>query len=168
MLRRRSFLPLLCALGLLLPPALVAARAAPCPSPSVLDVTALQSELMVLATTCHDGPGYNAFMRRYRPYLFDTEKSLATYFRRAYGRGGQAAHDRFVTALANDQSEVGLRQGTDFCPRNQALFSEVMSLRGASELPYYAAGKDIVPVSMRACQSDPAPGRHIVRRRSRR
>lgn len=160
---RPSLLPLLYGLALLLPPAL-AARAAPCPSPTVLNVTALQSELMVLATTCHDGSGYNAFMRRYHPYLFDTEKSLAAYFRRAYGRGGQAAHDRFVTDLANDQSAIGLRQGTEFCPRNQALFSEVMALRGSSELPDYAAGKDLVPASMADCLTPAVPARRTVRR----
>ena len=157
MSRRLFLMPLACCLALLLPPAL-AARAASCPSPSVLDVTALQSELMVLATTCHDGSGYNAFMRRYHPYLLATERDLAAYFHRAYGRRGQAEHDRFVTALANDQSDVGLRQGTDFCPRNQALFSEVMALRGASELPDYAAGKDLVPRPMSDCAAT-APAR---------
>jgi hypothetical protein len=142
----------------------MAARAAPCLPRSVLDVAALQSELMVLATTCHDGTAYNGFMRRYHTSLFDAEKSLAAYFAHAYGRGGQAAHDRFVTDLANDQSDVGLRQGTDFCPRNQALFSEVMSLRGASELPDYAAGKDLVPTALAPDCVAAAP-RRIVRRR---
>ncbi|HVB66436.1 MAG TPA: hypothetical protein VNE67_01100 [Acetobacteraceae bacterium] len=163
MSRRRPLLPLACGLALLLPPVL-AARAAPCVPPPVLNVTALQSELMVLATTCHDGSAYNGFMRRYRSSLFDTEKSLAGYFTHAYGRGGQAAHDRFVTDLANDQSDSGLRQGTDFCPRNQALFSEVMSLRGASELPDYAAGKDLVPTALAPDCVVTAP-RRIVRRR---
>ncbi len=160
---RRRLLPLACGLALLLPPVL-AARAAPCLPPSVLSVTALQSELMVLATTCHDGSAYNGFMRRYRSSLFDTEKSLAGYFAHAYGHGGQAAHDRFVTDLANDQSDSGLRQGTDFCPRNQALFSEVMALRGASELPNYAAGKDLVPTAL-VPDCVVTPPRRIVRRR---
>jgi len=152
---RLFLMPLVCCLALLLPPAL-AAQAASCLAPSVLNVTALQSELMVLATTCHDGSGYNAFMLRYRPYLFATEQDLAAYFRRAYGRAGQAEHDRFVTGLANDQSDIGLRQGTDFCPRNQALFSEVMALRGASELPDYAAGKDLAPAALSACATGSA------------
>ena len=150
---RLSLVAVFCALALLPPPAL-AARAVPCPAPSVLTVTALQSELMVLATSCRDRDGYNAFMRRYRPYLFRTEKSLAAFFQHAYGRGGQAAHDRFVTDLANDQSDTGLAQGTDFCPRNQALFSEVLALRNSGELPDYAAGKDVVPAGMEACLRD--------------
>ena len=98
-------------------------------------------------------------------YLLDTEKELAAHFHHAYGRRGQAAHDRFVTNLANDQSNVGLRQGTDFCPRNQALFSEVLSLRGSSELPDYAAGKDLVPVTMSECETSAAPARRGVRGR---
>jgi hypothetical protein len=161
---RLPLMPLLYSLMLLLP-ATLTAGAEPCPSPQVLTVTALQSQLMVLATSCHDDAGYNAFMTRYRPYLYDTEKSLAAFFHRAYGRSGQAAHDRFVTNLANDQSDVGLRQGTDFCPRNQALFSEVMALQGASELPEYAAGKDVVPASMSGCLTPSAPARRPVRRR---
>jgi hypothetical protein len=163
--RHPPLLPLACCLAFLLPPA-IAARAAPCMSPPVLDVTALQSELMVLATSCHDDSGYNAFMQRYHSYLFETEKELAEYFRHAYGRGGQAEHDAFVTNLANDQSDTGLRQGTDFCPRNQALFTEVMALRTPSELPSYAAGKDLVPASIpTTCVAEARPPRRVVRRR---
>ena len=124
---------------------------------------------MVLATTCHDNSGYNAFMRRYQPYLYHTEQELAAYFRRVYGRAGQTRHDFFVTALANAQSDVGLRQGTDFCPRNQALFHEVQALRSSQQLPLYAAGKDVLPASLLACSTAEAPRpQQRIARRSRR
>ena len=163
--RRSSLRQLVCCLALFLGPVLTARAAVPCPPAAVLNVAALQSELMVLATTCHDNAGYNAFMRRYRPYLFRTEQDLSAYFRRAYGRAGQQRHDSFVTSLANAQSDAGLRQGSDFCPRNQALFQEVQALRSTSQLPLYAAGKDVLPadlLSCRAAETRPAPHR-IVR-----
>lgn len=162
---RRPFLPLLGCFALL--PPMLAARAAPCPRRAIFDVAALQSELMVLATACHDNTGYNSFMRRYQPYLLRTERTLQAYFNRAYGRGGQNAHDRFVTSLANAQSDAGLTQGTDFCPRNASLFSEVMALQTSSQLPLYAAGKAVIPPGMPTCVASAAPKRRIIRRRRR-
>ena len=163
---RRPILPLLAAcLGLLA--SILAARAAPCPPRATFDVAALQSEMMVLATACHDNTGYNAFMRRYQPYLLQTERTLQTYFNHAYGRGGQTAHDRYVTSLANAQSDAGLVQGSDFCPRNQALFSEALSLRQTAQLPLYAAGKALIPPGMPTCVASVAPRKRIVRRRRR-
>ncbi|MDE2006704.1 MAG: hypothetical protein KGI51_09075 [Rhodospirillales bacterium] len=144
----------------------LAARAAPCPPPATFEVTALQSELMVLATACGDREGYNDFMRRYQPYLLRTERELQTWFNRSYGRGGLSAHDRFVTDLANAQSDEGVAQGTDFCPRNATLFSEVMALQRSAQLPDYAAGKALVPPGVATCVvTAAAPKRRILRRR---
>ena len=161
--------PLACCLALFLGPALAARAAVPCPSPAVLDVAALQSELMVVATTCHENSGYNAFMQRYRPYLLRTEQDLSAYFRRAYGRAGQQRHDAFVTSLANAQSDVGLRQGSDFCARNQTLFQEVQALRSTKQLPLYAAGKDVLPADVLSCAAtEPRHAPQRLARRSRR
>ena len=41
--------------------------------------------------------------------------------------------------------------GSDFCDRNGMIFTEVMALRGPSELPAYAAGKDLVPTTLDIC-----------------
>ncbi len=148
--------------GFVLPGAI--ARAAPCPSRATFDVAALQSELMVLATACHDSAQYNIFMRQNRSGVFSAEQSLHRYFLRAYGRGGQAAQDRFVTALANAQSDASIAQGSDFCPRNAALFNETAALQSPSQLPDYAAGKDVVPAGLGTCVAA-APPRRIARRR---
>jgi hypothetical protein len=132
-----------------------------CTSPtdqSAFEVQALRSELMVLATGCREGDRYNAFMRRYQSDLMANEKAISTYFKRKYGRTGQQEHDRFVTELANAKSREGSQLGTDFCPRNSMMFSEVMALRGPTELAEYAAGKDLVPASLAVCQeASPAP-----------
>ncbi len=161
-MRARSPLWLAALAAFVLPGTIV--WAAPCPSRATFDVTALQSELMVLATACHDSAQYNAFMRRYRPGVYAAEQSLHRYFLRAYGRGGQAAQDRFVTALANAQSDASIAQGSDFCPRNAALFDETAALQTPGQLPDYAAGKNVVPAGLGTCVAS-APPRRIVRRR---
>jgi hypothetical protein len=138
-----------------------------CPEQPVFDVEALKSEMMVLATACHDDAQYNAFIERYQPSLMATERALDSYFRREYGRSGQTEHDRYITSLANAQADDGLKLGTDFCPRNAALFDEVMALDNAAELSQFAAGQDLVPVSLGSCQepvSAPEP-RRVIRRR---
>ena len=159
---RPSVLPALaatCCLGL------SAAHAQPpCAEQPVFDLEALKSEMMVLATDCHADAQYNAFMERFHPQLLANERALDTYFRRLYGRRGQTEHDSFITNLANAQSEVGLRQGTDFCPRNQVLFQEAMVVN-SNELPAFAAGKDVLPPTLTACQQpQPARSRPAVHR----
>ncbi|MDE2515826.1 MAG: hypothetical protein KGL12_07365 [Rhodospirillales bacterium] len=158
-MRRLAFRTLVASV-LLAQPALAA-----CVSPQeqpVFDVAALRSQLMVLATSCHDNSAYDAFIRRYQPDLMANERSVDAYFKRIYGRAAQREHDTFVTDLANAQSDQGLNMGTDFCPRDAALFSEVMALQSASQLPAYAAGKDLIPASMHLCE-DIAPRKAVVR-----
>lgn len=135
-----------------------------CPEQSVFDIEALKSEMMVLATSCHDDAQYNAFVERYQPELMSTERSLDSYFRRVYGRRGQREHDAYITSLANAQSDDGLKQGTDFCPRTAMLFNEAMALDGAGDLTAFAAGQDLVPASLGSCRA-PAPVRTAYTRR---
>jgi hypothetical protein len=127
---------------------------------SAVEVAALRSELMVLATGCRRDDSYNAFVTRYQSDLLGNEKAIGDMFKRKYGRRGQQEHDRFITELANAESSVGMHLGTDFCERNGIIFREVMALHDASELPSYAAGKDLVPSSMELCTEvaqSPAP-----------
>ena len=123
---------------------------------SVFELQALRSELMVLATGCHENERYNAFIRRYQSDLQTNEKAINAYFQRRYGRAGQAEHDRFVTDLANAVSRRGTELGGDFCPRNGATFDEVLALQSPTELPDFAAGKNLVPASLEICAPPPA------------
>lgn len=145
---------------------LSAVHAAPrCAEQPVFNIEALKSEMMVLATACHDDSQYNAFINRFQPELMANEHALDAYFRRAYGRQGQTQHDSFITNLANAQSDVGLKQGTDFCPRNASLFQEAMAV-SSQELPQFAAGKDLVPASLATCESGAAEPSHEPARRA--
>ena len=119
---------------------------------SAVQVAALRSQLMVLATGCQDDSNYNAFIRKNQADLMSNERMLAEIFKHKYGRRGQQEHDRFTTELANAESTAGLKLGTDFCAHNGMLFREVMALQSPADLPTYAAGKNLVPAAAEVCQ----------------
>jgi hypothetical protein len=123
---------------------------------SAFEVQALRSELMVLATGCHDDERYNAFIRRYQGDLQSNERTINAYFQHRYGRAAQTEHDRFVTDLANAISRQGSDLGGDFCPRNGLIFSEVLALESAAELADFAAAKNLVPASVDICKPMPS------------
>ena len=118
---------------------------------SAVEVAALRSELMVLATGCRQDERYNAFIRKYQADLMGNEKAVGDVFKRMYGKRAQTEHDRFTTDLANGESSAGMHLGTEFCARNSLIFNEVMALHSAAELPAYAAGKDLVPATVDLC-----------------
>jgi hypothetical protein len=124
---------------------------------SAFEVQALRSELMVLATGCHEDDRYNAFIRRYQADLQANERSINAYFQHRYGKAAQVEHDRFVTDLANAISRQGSDLGGDFCQRNGLIFNEVLALQSASDLTEFAAGKDLVPGSVEICKPAPSP-----------
>jgi hypothetical protein len=110
---------------------------------------------MVLATGCRQHDGYNSFMTRYRPQLLANDTQLQGWFKRHYGKAGEREYNSFITSLANSQSDVGISQGSDFCPHDALIFSEVLALPSAADLPAYAAGKDLVPASLTTCGITP-------------
>ena len=118
---------------------------------SVVEIAALRSELMVLATGCRQDERYNAFIRKFQPDLMGNEKAVGDVFKRMYGKRARTEHDRFTTDLANGESSAGMHLGTEFCARNSLIFNEVMALHDAAELPAYAAGKDLVPATVDLC-----------------
>jgi hypothetical protein len=136
------------------------AAAQPCARPadlSALSVASLKSKLMVTALTCNLQDRYNDFVLRYRSELMTHERALHAYFARAFGSRGQPEHDSYITNLANSQSQDGIRQGTLFCQQNVGIFAEVMALAKGSDLPGFAAAKQLPqPIDVVSC---PAPTR---------
>jgi hypothetical protein len=123
---------------------------------SAFEVQALRSELVVLATGCHDDEKYNAFIRRYQGDLQANERAITAYFQHRYGRAGQTQHDRFVTELANAMSRQGSDLGGDFCSRNGLIFTEVLALESPEQLADFAAGKNLIPASVDVCVPVPS------------
>jgi hypothetical protein len=93
---------------------------------SLVEVAALRSQLMVLATGCRQDDRYNAFVRKYQADLMGNEKAVGDVFKRIYGKRGQQEHDRFTTDLANGESSAGMRLGPT-SERNSLLFKEVIA-----------------------------------------
>ena len=156
----------LAALGVLAPG--VASAQVRCAGPeeqAAFEIGALKSEMTVLATSC---PGadksYNAFVERFRPQLLSSDAAVNAWFKRTYGRNAQRQYDAYITTLINAQSQTGLRQGTNFCPRTQVVFTEAMGLHDGSSLPQYAAGKDVLPADIDACQVPAPPVKARVRK----
>jgi hypothetical protein len=133
------------------------AAAQPCAKPAdltALDVASLKSKLMVTALTCNQQDRYNDFVNRFRSDLTAHERALRAYFARAFGGRAQREQDDYITSLANTQSQSGIRQGTLFCQQNVGIFAEVMALAKGSELPSYAATKQLAqPMVVSACPS---------------
>lgn len=134
---------------------------------AAIHVAALRSELMVLATGCHDDDAYNAFIRKYQSALVADENAVGAILKHKYGRRAQQEHDLFTTELANYESDAATALGSDFCAHNGMMFTEVMALQNASDLAPYAAGKNLMPPTLSACTEvaeAPAPARRAVKR----
>jgi hypothetical protein len=135
---------------------------------STFEVAALKSQLMVLATDCRTDTGYNAVVNKFRPQLIANDAELNAYFKQHFGSAAQHAHDAFITELANAQADESIKLGGDFCPRDAALFSEVMVLPDGKDLPAYAAAKDLLPPTLAGCVSPvPPPTRTASKRASK-
>lgn len=132
-----------------------------CPSATdqaAFEVGALKSEMIVLAETCQDADKtYNAFVERYRPELTNEDRVVNAWFKRSFGKAAQREYDSYITNLINGQSQLGLRQGSNFCPRSQVIFAEALALPDAGVLAQYAAGKDLVPAELGSCTAPPPP-----------
>ena len=135
---------------------------------TALDVTALKTQLMVMALTCKADEKYNNFILKYRPDLVQTDKTLNSYFSRSYGKTAAKQRDDYVTQLANSQSQTGLKQGSLYCSNNLATFDEVMALRNNAELIDFAAGKMATPQPITVTDCGPGAERSVAKASSSR
>lgn len=149
------------------PPAPAAAAPLPaqparmCAKPAekqAFDVAGLKSQLMVTAISCQHEERYNSFVGKYRGQLQASEKALNGYFSRSFGRTATQEHDNYITALANAESQDGLKHGTDFCQKNMAMFDEVMALKDGTQLAQYSESKSLFqPLIVSECPAAPPP-----------
>jgi hypothetical protein len=123
----------------------------------MFEISALKTELMVVATTCQADQPYNSFIRRYQSQLASNDLAVIRHFTGRDRRAGQRANDTFITNLANARAQEANRIGADFCARNATLFKEVMALPSAAELAPYAAAKDLIPASVGICAGSSQP-----------
>jgi hypothetical protein len=150
--RYRRPLALLLAFSLVSAPA--AARCAREEEQQAFDITALKSELMVMGVSseCRQDAQYNAFVNRYRSQLVAADRAVTDWFKHSFGRAATSHQDAFITELANLRSRTAQSLGSDYCPRNKLIFAEVMALPTESDLGAFAAGKNLLPAEIRACE----------------
>jgi hypothetical protein len=148
----RPYASALAALGIFVSTAASAASTACLSSgeQSAFNVGSLKSALSVLAVACSDEDDYNAFVIQHRRQLVAEDGVVNGYFKRTYGKSAQPRYDTYITLLANEQSEIGQHQGSDYCPRLKLIFPEVMAVPSAS-LAQYAAAKDLMPDDLTPC-----------------
>jgi hypothetical protein len=101
---------------------------------TAFEVRALQSQLMVAALSCARDNDYNAFVRKFQGELGGAYRSIQGHFRRTAGGGHQRALDGYITTLANEQSQDGIRQGSRFCQNVGPLFQAALAQSNASSL----------------------------------
>jgi hypothetical protein len=157
----RPYASALAAIGILASSAASAASTA-CLSPteqSAFNIGSLKSALSVLAVACSAEDDYNAFILQHRRQLVSEDGVVNAYFKRTYGKLAQPRYDSYITLLANEQSETGQKQGSDYCPRLKLIFPEVMAVPSAS-LAQYAAAKDLMPDDLTPCLT---PARAVER-----
>jgi len=134
---------------------------------AAFDVGALKSELSILAIACSNQNQYNQFVERYRTELVAEDQVVNAWFNKSYGRNGRSHYDSYITLLANEQSNVGQHEGSDFCPRLGVLFSEAMAVPDLKLLPEYAAAKNLIPAALTSCAVEGPPARAEPHRAAR-
>lgn len=141
-----------------------AARA--CANPrekAAFDLRALQTHLMVGALSCGMHDRYNAFVTRFQSDLAGAHRNLSAYFTRVHGARGQRDLNEYITALANAQSQEGIRHGNTFCARVAPMFDRVMASSGGNDLALLAAQANlpqayaVTPCEVRTAQTPAQP-----------
>ena len=90
--------------------------------------------------------------------LATKEKDLSAFFARAYGKRGRAEHDKYITELANLQSQRVLKSGDRFCSISSSMFDQVMPLSTVEQLATYAQSKPVQQaLAVDDCPAAPTP-----------
>jgi hypothetical protein len=135
---------------------------------TAFQVRALQSQLMVAALACGRDNDYNSFVRKFQGDLAASYRDIQGHFRRTAGGRHQGALDSFITQLANDQSQDGIRAGSHFCPLVAPLFSLALAQSNVESLAELAVERNVLnPLAAPTCPAS-APSRSTPTRRAAR
>ena len=130
---------------------------------TAFEVRALQSQLMVAALACNREEDYNAFVRKFQGDVTSSYRQIEGHFRRTSARTGQRDLDGYITQLANEQSQDGIRAGSHYCPLVTPLFGLALQQSNVQGLAELAVQRNVVnPVSAPTCPAA-APTRSAPR-----
>eukprot|EP01037_Dinobryon_pediforme_P012417 gene12417-12504_t len=142
------------------PPSVAAVNAPVCGKPAekaALAVAALRMQLSVTELSCDGREKFNAFTVKFRNDVSAQNKTVGSFFSRAYGRRGQSQQDEYETSQINAMSQAGTYYGTDFCKTAMPMFDEVLALKNGTELANYAVAKNFDQVLTVADCAAPTP-----------
>lgn len=121
----------------------------------------LHVQLQVASLNCRAGfpelPGqYASYVQRFAPALNSNAKVLEDHFSQHFGKDHRRQFDRFVTSLANEESQRA-HQIPDYCEDHAPLFDKIMGLKH-QELEGFAARAVAHPVAA-ACAAETKPAK---------
>lgn len=141
------------------PPSIAAVNAPVCAKPAekaAFAMAALRMQLSVTELSCDGREKFNAFTARFKNDVGAQNKTLGSYFSRAYGRRGQSQQDEYETSQINAMSQAGTYYGTDFCKTAMPVYDDVLALKNGTELANYAIAKKFDQVLTVADCAEPA------------
>jgi hypothetical protein len=127
------------------PPSIAAITAPACGKPAekaAFAMAALRMQLSVTELSCDGREKFNSFTTRFKNDVGAQNKTLGSYFSRAYGRRGQSQQDEYETSQINAMSQAGTYYGTDFCKTAMPMYDEVLALKNGTDLANYAVAKN--------------------------
>lgn len=142
------------------PPSIAAVNAPTCGKPAekaAFAMAALRMQLSVTELSCDGREKFNSFTARFKNDVGAQNKTLGSYFSRAYGRRGQSQQDEYETSQINAMSQAGTYYGTDFCKTAMPMYDEVLALKNGTELANYAVAKNFDQVLTVSDCAEPAP-----------
>ncbi len=119
-------------------------------------MAALRMQLSVTELSCDGREKFNTFTARFRNDVGAQNKTLGTYFSRAYGRRGVSQQDEYETSQINAMSQAGTYYGVDFCKTSLPMYDEVLALKNGAELGNYAVAQNFDQVLTVAECAEPA------------
>ncbi|QCE34115.1 hypothetical protein FAI40_01500 [Acetobacteraceae bacterium] len=109
----------------------------------MLNISALKSELMLIALTCNQHKEYNSFVTKFQNILQENYQSLKNSFTKLYAARGEMRLDQYMTDLADAASLKAAREGGNFCKTHNNMFHEAEYFQSAEDLSAYAEGKNL-------------------------
>lgn len=121
-------------------------------------VAALRMQLSITELSCDAREKFNSFTVRFRNDVGAQNKTLGTFFSRAYGKRGQSQQDEYETSQINQMSQMGTQLGTGFCAAALPMYDEVLALKNGAELADYAVSKNFdQTLTVADCAAPPPP-----------
>ncbi len=146
----------------IIPHPMMAATQAPiCGKPAekvAFAMAALRMQLSITELSCDARERFNAFTVKFRDDVGAQNKTLGTFFSRAYGRRGVSQQDEYETSQINQMSQMGTQYGTGFCAQAMPMYDQVLALKNGSELANYAVSKNFdQTLTVPDCTDAPPP-----------